>query len=117
MAYQGAEIEQASLGELFGRLSDDGKAYARAEVNLYKQMALQKVNASKTALIVLVASLFLITPALVLLLGAFALLLGEVMDQTLATFIVAIVALAAAGGMAYWGASRLGQVASGKVTS
>ena len=47
MASGGAEIDEAPIGDLFGRLIDQGKGYARAEVGLVKAIATAKADAAK----------------------------------------------------------------------
>jgi hypothetical protein len=42
------EPTEASIGTLVHRLVDDGKAYARAEIDVVKSMATERVNAAKT---------------------------------------------------------------------
>ncbi len=44
-----------SLGGLFGQLVDDGRTAFRAEVNLYKQIALYRAGKAKTGAVALVA--------------------------------------------------------------
>lgn len=45
----------SSIGDLFGQLVDDGRGLVRAEVNLYKQVALYRAGKAKTGLIAFVA--------------------------------------------------------------
>jgi predicted PurR-regulated permease PerM len=55
----------ASIGDLFHQLADDGKSYARAEVNLYKQIARYRVGKARNGLIALAATWFLMNAALI----------------------------------------------------
>ena len=50
MGNGGASEEETPIGELFGRLVDDGKAYAKAELNLARATAEAKVDAVKKPL-------------------------------------------------------------------
>ena len=43
----GAEADEAPVGELFGRLIDDGKAYARAEAGLLRARAEAQADRAK----------------------------------------------------------------------
>jgi len=43
------------IGDLFSRAVTEGKAFATAEVNVYKTMALAKVDAAKSGIVFLVA--------------------------------------------------------------
>jgi len=45
-----------SIADLVGRLIDDGRDVARAEVNLYKQIALRRSAKAKSGLVLLVAA-------------------------------------------------------------
>ena len=55
----------ASIGDLFHQLVDEGKSYAQAEANLYKQIARYRVGKAKNGIIALAATLFLLNAALV----------------------------------------------------
>lgn len=50
MASGGDSGDEAPIGELFGRLVDDGKAYAKAELNLARATAEAKAEAIKKPL-------------------------------------------------------------------
>lgn len=56
---------ESSIGDLFHQLVDDGKSLARAEVNLYKQIALFRVGKAKSGLVALVAGGLLAYAALI----------------------------------------------------
>lgn len=43
----------SSIGDLFHQLVDDGRSFARAEANLYKQIALYRAGKAKSGLIAL----------------------------------------------------------------
>lgn len=61
------EVEEKSIGELFGQLVDEGKAYAKAELGLVKAEAEAKVEgARKPAIFGAAALLFLIAGVVVL---------------------------------------------------
>ena len=51
------EVEDQPIGELFGRLIDEGKAYARAELGLAKATAEAKAEAAKKPVLLGAASL------------------------------------------------------------
>ena len=48
--------QEESIADLVGRLIDDGREVARAEVNLYKQIALRRSAKAKSGLVQLVAA-------------------------------------------------------------
>lgn len=49
----------ASLGELFGRLVDDGREVVRSEAGFYKAVALYRLGKAKTGLVALGAGIVL----------------------------------------------------------
>ena len=55
----------ASIGDLFHQLIDDGKSYAQAEANVYKTIARYRLGKAKNGIIALAATLFLLNAALV----------------------------------------------------
>ena len=88
--------DEAPIGELFGRLIDDGKAYAHAEVDLVRARAESQVDRAKLPLILggaAVAFGFASVIALVLtLVLSLAGLLGPLGGGLLATLIAVLVA-------------------------
>jgi hypothetical protein len=64
---------EESIGDLFGRLADDGRAYAKAEIELYRRIALHRAGRARAGLIALVAGGVLLLSSLT------ALILGLVL--------------------------------------
>lgn len=60
-----ADPAESSIGELFHQLADDGKSYARAEANLYTQIARYRIGKAKNGIIALAATWFLMNAALI----------------------------------------------------
>lgn len=94
----GGEIEdEKPIGELFGQLIDDGKAYAQAELGLARASAENKANELKWPAILLFSSLLFaqaaVTVAAVTVALALATLIGPLAGG--------LVAVLLAGGMAY----------------
>lgn len=61
--------KEESIGDLLGRLVEDGRAYAEAEIDLYKSIAEYRAVRARRALVALAAGWFLLvtsTSALVL---------------------------------------------------
>jgi hypothetical protein len=89
------------IGQLFSQLVDDGKRYARAEVELYKAKAQEKAEPVKWA------AIFGGTAAVLALSAVTALLVGLIMSLTPqvgpfgATLIVVVVTFAIAGLLGY----------------
>ena len=88
--------DEAPIGEVFGRLIDDGKAYAHAEIDLVRARAESQVDRAKLPLILGGAALafgFASVIALVLtLVLSLASLLGPLGGGLLATLIVVLIA-------------------------
>jgi hypothetical protein len=85
------EVEEKPIGELFGQLIDEGKAYARAELGLARASAEAKADAAKKpAMLGAAALLFLIAGVIVLCMTlalALATLVGPLAGGLIATLI------------------------------
>jgi hypothetical protein len=77
------EPEEESIGDLFGRLVDDGRAYARAELDVLRQIARHRAARARNGLIMLaVGGVLLLTSLIALMLGlvlGLAALIGPVL--------------------------------------
>jgi hypothetical protein len=100
--------EESSLGELFGRLSDDARAYVAAEAKLYQAIARRRVGRARNGAIALVAAALLANAALSVLLIGLSLELALRVGPALGGLIVTVVVLALAFFLVRWGASKLG---------
>lgn len=87
---------EESIGDLFGRLVDDGRCYAKAEIDLYRQIALHRAGRARNGLIALVAGAILGLTALTALVLGLVLGLAALIGAVLAGLAVAA-ALALAG--------------------
>ena len=86
-----------SIGDLFGRLIDDGKSYAKTEVDLYRQIALHRAGRARTGLIALVAGAVLLLSSLTALILGLVLGLAALIGPFFAGLaIAALLALAGA---------------------
>ncbi len=64
------EPRDESIGELLGRLTDDGRAFVKAEIGVYKAIAARRAARARNGLIALIAgAVLLITSITALLLG------------------------------------------------
>jgi len=99
--------EPDSLSDLFGRARDEGKAWAQAEVALYRTIATEKAKAWQAPLILFGAALFLGHAALLVLVATLFVTLAQVMNPALAG-VVSVLILAGA-------AAILVKVALGKI--
>ena len=98
------------IGELVHQLVEEGKAYARAEADIFKAIATSKARAMVLP-IGLFAVAFLLAQAAVTILAvaAFA-ALQWVMGTILAGLLAFLIFLGLAGGLAWYGAQRLKDV-------
>lgn len=91
----------APIGQLFSQLVDDGKRYARAEVELYKAKAADKAQPLKMAAVYAGIAVTLALSAVTALLVGLILALETLVGPLAATLIVVLVAIAIAGGLGY----------------
>lgn len=107
-----ADPREESIGALFGRLVEDGRAYAEAELDLVKAIARHRAVRARAALISLAAG------ALLLLSAMTALVIGLVMGLSLymSPFLAGLLVAAALAGGGYLllrrGAAGLGTLGS-----
>lgn len=96
MGNGGIDEEERPIGELFGQLIDEGKAYGKAELALVRASAEAKADAAKIpALLGATALLFLIAGVVVLCMTmalALATLIGPLAGGLLATLITFAIA-------------------------
>lgn len=85
------------IGQLFSRLVDDGKRFARAEVDFYKAKAADKAEPAKKAAIFGGAAVTLALSSVTALLVGLILALETLVGPLAATLIVVLVTLAVAG--------------------
>ena len=84
------------IGDLVGRLIEDGRDYARAEIGLYRQIARYRAGRARNGLILLSAGAVLALSALTALIVGFVLGLATLIGPVLAGVVVAAI-LAGAG--------------------
>ena len=87
----------SSIGDLFHQLIEEGRDYASAEANLYKQIALYRFGKAKTGIVALVAGGFLAYAALIAFLVGIVMGLAPIMGPVLGGLVVLVVA----GGIAF----------------
>ena len=104
------EVQEESLGELFGRLVEDGKGFARAEIGYYRTLAGGKAAQAKSPLIFGSAALVIALSAITALLVGLILTLTPLVGPGFATLIVIVATLAVVGllgWLAYKGVQRM----------
>ena len=80
---------EESIGDLFGRLIEDGRTYARAEIDLLKEIARHRAERARTATILLVGGGVLLLSSLTALVLGLVLGLATLTGPLLAGLIVA----------------------------
>lgn len=98
---------ESSIGELFGRLSEDAKAYARAEAGLYQAIARRRIGRARNGAIALVVAALLANAALGILLLGLALELALHIGPALGALAVVAVVLVIAFLLVRYGAAKL----------
>lgn len=109
MASGGIEQEERPIGDLVGRLIDDGKGYAQAELGLVKAKAEAKVGLLKLPAILLGGAFLFLQAAVVVLCMTIALGLATLVGPVAGWLIATLIALAIAGGMALYAKRLLGR--------
>lgn len=103
-----AGTEESSLGELFGRFSDDARAYATAEAKLYQAIARRRLSRARNGAIALAAAALLANAALIVLLVGLAAELAKHVGPALGGLIVAALVLGIAFLLVRYGVAKLG---------
>jgi hypothetical protein len=88
---QANDPAEASIGDLFHQLVEDGREYASAEANLYKQIALYRIGKAKNGIIALVAGGFLAYAALIAFLVGLVIGLADLIGPVLGGLVVLVV--------------------------
>lgn len=91
------EAAEESIGELIGRLVEDGKGFARAEIDYYRTLAATKAGEARAGMILGIAALVIALCSVTALLVGLILSLMPLVGPGFATLIVILVALALAG--------------------
>ena len=98
---------EASIGDLFQQLVDDGRSFVSAEANLYTAIARYRVGKAKFGLVALVAAIFIVNAGLVAAFVGLVMGLANLVGPVFAGIIVLLAAAIAGGLLAKWGAGKL----------
>jgi hypothetical protein len=101
------------IGTLIGRLVEDGKGYARAEVDYVKALAGERMRAAKSGVIFLVAGLVLLHGALIAVFVGLVLSLATIIGPFWSMLIVVAVASVIGGVLAKIGVSHFQRAKAG----
>ncbi len=96
-----------SIGDLFGRLSEDAQALVRAEIALYRMEASRRALSASLALGLVLGALVLAQGALIALLVGLVVLIGRHIGLGWSILLVVGTTLLLAGGMAWLGIRRV----------
>ncbi len=107
MASGGVEQEEAPIGELVGRLIDQCKGYARAEVGLAKAIATDKADAIKLPAMLLCMALLFVIAGVVVLCMTIALALATLIGPLAGGLVATLIAFGIAGGLALVAKNKL----------
>jgi len=83
------EPKEEAIGELLGRLAEDGRAYVRAEISVYKAIAARRAARARTGLIALAVGAVLLIASITALLFGLVLWLATLIGPLLAGIAVA----------------------------
>ncbi|HEV7660541.1 MAG TPA: phage holin family protein [Allosphingosinicella sp.] len=89
MADSEGDPKEESIGALFGRLAEDGRAYARAELDLFRQIARRRAARARGGLIALILGALLLLSSLTALIFGLVLWLAGLIGALLAGLAVA----------------------------
>jgi hypothetical protein len=104
------EVEEKPIGELFGRLIDEGKAYAKAELGLAKATAEAKAEAARKPVMLGAASLLFLIAGVVVLCITLALALATLIGPLAGGLIASMITFAIAYGLFLWAKQEAGKL-------
>ena len=104
------DVEEKPIGELFGKLIDDGKAYAKAEIGLAKATAEAKANAAKKPALLGAAALLFLIAGVVVLCMTLALALATLVGPLAGGLIAALVTFGIAAVLGLWAKQEAGKL-------
>jgi hypothetical protein len=102
-----SNMGESSIGELFGRVAQDAKSYAQAEIGLYRTIAAHRAAKARNGAIALVAAVFLLNAALITLLVLLAVALGGLIGPVLGGIVVFLAAAAISCGLIRYGMAKM----------
>ncbi len=91
MADAGDPRDDESIGTLLGRLADDGRAYVKAEISVYKAIAARRAARARSGLIALAIGVVLLVSSITALLLGLVLWLATLIGPLLAGLAIAAV--------------------------
>ncbi len=96
----GGEEHEPPIGELVGRMIDQGKGYARAEIGLARAIATAKVDAAKVPALLLATALLFVIGGVVTFCITLALALATLIGPLAGGLVATLIAFLIAGALA-----------------
>ena len=103
----GVEQDEVPIGDLVGRLIDQGKGYARAEVGLAKAVATAKVDTLKLPAALLAVAVLFVIAGVVVFCMTIALALATLIGPLAGGLVATVIAFAIAAGLALIAKNKL----------
>lgn len=103
----GKAVPRPGLGELFGRLIEEGKAFIHAEVLLYRAKFSQKASAAGLLLVAALAAIMLLQGLIVLILIGVVLIIAPSLGMGWSVLLVAVVTAALIAACLLYARSRV----------
>ena len=104
------EVGEKPIGELFGQLIDEGKAYARAELGLVKATAEAKAEAAKMPVLLGAGALLFLIGGVVTLCITIAIGLSILVGPLAGAFLATLIAFGIAYGLFLWAKQEAGKL-------
>jgi hypothetical protein len=101
----GDDLDQETIGGLFGRLVENTEQLVRAELRVYREAMLLRLLRARIAVVFIVLALLIIGGAVTAILVGLAIALGPMVGPVAACFLVGVGGLALAG-LLIWVAVR-----------
>ncbi len=105
----GTDVEDKPIGRLVGRLIDESKGYARAELGLARARAEAKAMDVKVPALLLAGAFLFLIAAVVVLCMTIALALASFIGPLAGGLVATLFALGTAGGLAFVAKRKLDQ--------
>lgn len=104
------KVDEKPIGELFGQLIDEGKAYAKAELGLAKATAEAKAEAAKKPVLLGAASLLFLIAGVIVLCMTMALALATLVGPLAGGLIASLITFSIAYGLFLWARQEAGKL-------
>lgn len=104
------ELDEKPIGELFGQLIDEGKAFAKAELGFARATAEAKAEAAKMPVLLGAAALLFLIAGVVVLCMTMALALATLVGPLAGGLIASLITFGIAYGLFLWAKQEAGKL-------